>query len=165
MDVLAIFILSSFDCCQYCLQFSKILSWVLLFKVSGSSASDSLLCWITVWIHITRSGWRFNTSVSTSTANYLEFSILNIRLLICMSILYCNPIIEGNHQMHWARKISWLPLPKDIIFSNVYTIISLSFWTVIVIRIIPTKGAGLLLQKANRFYVDIIIGIGIMKTQ
>jgi hypothetical protein len=45
-------------------------------------------------------------------------------------------------------------------------ITSLSYSKVIVIRrIILIKGAGLPLHKANRFYVYIIIGIGIMKAQ
>ena len=75
----------------------------------------------------------FCNSLRIEDTSWVPILVRIIRFLICITNPGCNPMIDANHQTHYAAMIYWCPRPKDIILSIAYPITSFLLSTVIVI--------------------------------
>jgi hypothetical protein len=141
---------SNSDHFKISLQPLRIWSWI-----SSSEDSDRLcqeVPFVVIWD--TLSGCELVDITSPLNSRELSHAIIDfseipilayaLRLSICMMNPVHTPVMKDIHQMLWARKMYWLSLAKDIIFSGAYTMTSSSFSKVIGIRMmIHSNDVGL----------------------
>jgi len=106
---------------------SACLSFIRSLDVTGADSSRAL-----------ESPWIFRGVMDTSSPEVPTVVSLDLfwRLSMYTTNPCSNPIIEASHQTQLAAKICWVLLAYEITLSRAYTITSLPFSKVMVIRIV-----------------------------